>query len=147
MADRYDTTIDDLWAAITDPERLAHWLGDIDGDFRLGGEYHARYYSSGWEGTERIDVCDPPRRLRLSGADDQSKASVTEVTLTADGDQTILVVEQRGMPLNMIAGYGAGIQVHVEDLAAHIAGRERCDSDARMEELYPAYREVEVGVG
>ncbi len=65
---------------------------------------------------------------------------VTEVTLTADGDQTVLVVEERGMPLHMVAGYGAGIQVHVEDLTAHIAGRERCDSDARMAELYPAYQ-------
>ena len=35
------------------------------------------------------------------------------------------------MPLDLLAAYGAGIQVHVEDLAAHIAGRERCDADAR----------------
>jgi hypothetical protein len=34
---------------------------------------------------------------------------------------------------------GAGIQVHIEDLAAHIAGRERCDADARWEELRPSY--------
>ena len=37
----------------------------------------------------------------------------------ADGDQTILVWEERGMPLNLLAPYGAGIQVHVEDLAAY----------------------------
>ena len=45
------------------------------------------------------------------------------------------------MPLHMVAGYGArGPLVDVEDLTAHIAGRERCDSDARMAELYPAYQ-------
>ena len=57
--------------------------------------------------------------------------------LTADGDQTILVWEERGMPLDYLAAYGAGIQVHVEDLAAYLAGRERGDADARWNELLP----------
>ena len=72
---------------------------------------------------------------------------VIEVTLAADGDQTILVLEERGMPLNLIAAYGAGIQVHVEDLAAHLAGRERCDADARWNELQPAYEDLAASVG
>jgi uncharacterized protein YndB with AHSA1/START domain len=28
---RYDTDIDDLWAAITDPARLAGWYAQVDG--------------------------------------------------------------------------------------------------------------------
>ena len=59
---------------------------------------------------------------------------VIEATLAADGDQTILVWEERGMPLDHLAAYGAGIQVHVEDIAAYLAGRERCDADARWAE-------------
>jgi hypothetical protein len=46
------------------------------------------------------------------------------------------------MPLNLIAAYGAGIQVHVEDLGAHLAGRERCDADARWDELEAAYNDL-----
>jgi hypothetical protein len=65
------------------------------------------------------------------------------VWLTPDGDQTILVMEERGMPLDYLAGYGAGVQIHVEDLAAYLAGRERCDSDARMEVLFPAYQALD----
>jgi hypothetical protein len=72
---------------------------------------------------------------------------VIEATLTADGDQTILVLEERGMPLEQLAGYGAGIQVHVEDLAAHIAGRERCDAEARWGELFPAYQDLAANIG
>jgi uncharacterized protein YndB with AHSA1/START domain len=147
IENRYATSIDDLWSAVTDPERLARWLGEIEGDLRLGGEVHARYYSSGWEGTERIDVCEPPRRLLLTGVSESEDPSVTEVTLTTDGDQTVLVLEQRGMPLEMVAGYGAGNQVHVEDLAAYIAGGERCDSDARMSELYPEYQVLQRSMG
>jgi uncharacterized protein YndB with AHSA1/START domain len=140
MEDRYRTNIEDLWSAITDPLRLARWLGEIEGDLSIGGTYHARYYASGWEGDVRIDVCEPPRRLRLINVDQHPDEHVTEVTLTADGDQTILVWEARGMPLTLLPAYGAGIQVHVEDLTAYIAGRERCDADARWHELEPVYK-------
>jgi hypothetical protein len=75
-----------------------------------------------------VEACEPPRRLLLRHGLDQPDVKVIEATLAADGDQTILVVEERGMPLDLLAAYGAGIQVHVEDLAAHLAGRERCDA-------------------
>jgi len=142
--DRYDTDIDDLWSAITDPSRLARWYGEAEGDLRLGGEFRLRVLASGWEGTRRVETCEPPRHLLLTGKEqDDPFEMVTEVWLTPDGDQTILVMEERGMPLEYVAGYGAGIQIHVEDLAAYLAGRERCDSDARMSELYPAYQTLQ----
>ena len=125
MQDRFDTDIDDVWSALTDPRRLARWIGEVEGDLRLGGKFRARYFTSGWEGTGRVEVCEPPRRLLRDEDPGQPDEQVIEVTLAADGDQTILVGEERGMPLDMLSGYGAGIQVHVEDLAAHLAGRER----------------------
>ena len=69
-----------------------------------------------------------------------------EATLTADGDQTVLVWEERGMPLGLLAPYGAGIQVQVEDLGAYIAGRKGSDFGARWSELHPAYEELAAGV-
>jgi uncharacterized protein YndB with AHSA1/START domain len=139
IKDRFDTGIDDLWSALTDPGRLARWIGEFDGDLRLGGEFRARYFD-GWEGTGRVEACEPPRRLLvLTRHVRQVEEHTVEATLTADGDHTILVLEQRGMPVNLLAEYGAGIQVHIEDLAAHIAGRERCDVEARWGELLPAY--------
>ena len=44
------------------------------------------------------------------------------------------------MPLNLVAEYGAGNQIHVEDLGEYLAGRGRVDARARFEELIPAYR-------
>ena len=82
----------------------------------------------------------------LSKEQDDPWSCVTEVTLAAEGDQTILVWEERGMPLEYLAGYGAGIQVHVEDLAAYLAGRERCDATARVGELFPAYKELAANI-
>ena len=146
MEDRFDTDIDDLWSALTDPRSLAHWMCDVEGDLRLGGEFRARFFASGWEGTWRVDACEPPRRLLLAHGLGEPFEKVIEATLTADGDQTILVVEERGMPLDQLAAYGAGIQVHVEDLAAYLAGRERCDADARWHELLPAYQHLAASV-
>ncbi|MGD0068612.1 MAG: SRPBCC family protein [Streptosporangiaceae bacterium] len=147
MEDRFDTDIDDVWSALTDPGRLARWLGVVEGDLRLGGEYRFRFFASGSEGTGRVEACEPPRRLLLAHGLGQPDVKVIEATLTANGDQTILVVEERGMPLDLLAAYGAGIQVHVEDLAAHLAGRERCDADARWDELQPAYEDLAASAG
>ena len=86
-----------------------------------------------------VDVCEPPRHLLVMTKHvRQTDEHAVEATLTADGDHTILILEERGMPVNLLPDYGAGIQVHIEDLAAHIAGRDRCDAEARWEELRPS---------
>ena len=147
MEDRFDTDIHDLWLTLTDPRRLARWIGDIEGDLRLGGEFRFRFFASGSEGTGRVEACEPPRRLLLTMALGQPDEDVIEATLTADGGQTILVWEERGMPLDLLAAYGAGVQIHVEDLAAHVAGSERRDAQARWGELQPAYEELAANAG
>jgi len=147
MEDRFDTDIDDVWSALTDPRRLARWYGEVEGDLRVGGEYRARLFASGWEGTGRVEMCEPPHRLLVSTKEPgEAGDGVIEVTLAADGNQTIVVWEERGMPLDLIAAYGAGIQVHVEDLGAHLAGRGRVDAQARWKELLPAYQDLATNV-
>ncbi len=63
---RYVTNIEDLWSAITEPERLARWFGDVEGDLRVGGEFRATVSRSGWDGRGRVDVCLPPKRLEVT---------------------------------------------------------------------------------
>ena len=150
MEDRFDTQIDDVWSALTDPRRLTRWYGEVEGDLRLGGEFHARLPGAGVR-TGRVDACQPPQRLALTMRDPdpqpgQPDETVIEVTLSADGDQTSLVVEARGMPLNLLAAYGVGVQLHVERLADHVAGREPSDTEARWDELLPAYRDLAANV-
>jgi hypothetical protein len=78
--------------------------------------------------------------VRIKNADEPDE-NVIETTLTADGDQTIVVWEERGMPLDLLSAYGAGVQIHVEDLADHLAGRERRDDiKARWEGSTPPIR-------
>jgi uncharacterized protein YndB with AHSA1/START domain len=140
VEDSFDTDIETVWSAITEPSRLAIWWGEVEGDLRLGGEYHAHVFASEWDGMGRVNACEAPRRVKvLTREPDQPEEQSIEVTLTANDGKTTLVWAERGMPVAYLAGYGAGIQIHVEDLGAYLAGRERCDAGARMGELFPAY--------
>jgi hypothetical protein len=140
LEDRFDTNMDDLWSA--SPIPTARWLGEVEDDLRQGGEFRTRYFASGCEGTGRVEVCQPPQRpLILTSSPDEPDGAI-EATLTADGDQPILVIEDRGLPLEQITAYGAGDQVHSEDLAAYLAGGERCDARARWQQVHPAYQEL-----
>jgi uncharacterized protein YndB with AHSA1/START domain len=49
IEDRFETGIDELWSALTDPGRLARWYGQVEGNLRPGGEFRARVWASGWK--------------------------------------------------------------------------------------------------
>ena len=149
MEDRLDTGIDDVWGALTDPGRLAHWYGEVEGELSQGGEFRVRIALSG-ERTGQVEACEPPQRLLLTMRDPdrqpgQPQQLVHEAELFAEGVQTRLVWEVRGMPVNLLPAYGAGIQIHVEHLDDYISGRELRNVEARWNELFPAYEALGVG--
>jgi hypothetical protein len=47
------------------------------------------------------------------------------------------------MPLDYLAAYGAGVQVHVEISPPISAGASAATPDARMDVLFPAYQALE----
>jgi len=151
IEDRYDTDIDDLWSAITDPDRLARWFGEVAGELSPGGEFRVHIADAGAR-IGRVEACDAPQRLLVTTREtDESYRrgqgvppfdATWDITLTADGDQTALVIEVTGMPLDKIAFFGAGWQIHAESLAAYLAGREPDDVEARWEELVPPYQDL-----
>jgi uncharacterized protein YndB with AHSA1/START domain len=157
IEDRYDTDIDDLWSALTDPRRLARWYGEVEGDLRRGGQFNLYLEAAGLRAVGRVEACEPPRRLQVvtretdeswqQGGGVPPFDQALEATLTADGGQTILVIETQGMPLDKIAFYGAGWQIHAENLATYLAGHEPGDTEARWEELVPPYQELATTIG
>ncbi len=121
IEDRYGTGIGDLWSALTDPGRLARWYGQVEGDLRPGGHFRLHVGSADIDATGRVEACEPPRRLLVTTRETEQSClrgqgvppydEAIEATLTADGDQAIVVIEIRGMPLDKIAFYGAGWQI------------------------------------
>ncbi len=59
----------------------------------------------------------------------------------------LVEARQEAQPLDKIAFYGAGWQIHAENLAAHIAGRERGGTEARWDDLVPAYQDLAANLG
>ena len=55
----YDTTLDDLWDACTNAERIPRWFLPVSGELRDGGRYQLEGNAGG-----TIERCDPPTRLR-----------------------------------------------------------------------------------
>lgn len=79
---RYDAPIEDVWNAITTPDRIDRFFLPVSGDLREGGTYAFEGQAGG-----RILACEPPRLLRVEwippGCRDD--ADQVEVRLTADG--------------------------------------------------------------
>jgi uncharacterized protein YndB with AHSA1/START domain len=141
VEDVYNTSLADLWSAITDPARLSRWLVTVDGDLRVGGEFSATF-TSGWEGLGRVDVCEAPRHVQVTTWSEEDAAGVIHATLVEEGAGTRLIIEESGLPTDVYFHHGAGWQVHLEDLGAYLEGRETSDWGARAGELSPTYREL-----
>ncbi|HEY1332953.1 MAG TPA: SRPBCC family protein [Myxococcaceae bacterium] len=142
VEDVFDTDIADLWSAVTEPDRLARWIATVHGDLRVGGMVQALFTST-WEGPGRIDLCDAPSHLMLTMEPGTEDEGVIEAWLTAEGERTRFVVEERGLPLEVLFSHGAGWQAHVEDLGRYLAGGES-NWRARWEELRPEYEAMAV---
>jgi uncharacterized protein YndB with AHSA1/START domain len=55
VSQTYDSAIDDVWDACTNPERITRWFLPVSGDLRLGGRYQLEGNAGG-----TIERCDPP---------------------------------------------------------------------------------------
>lgn len=81
----YDTTIDDVWDACTDPERLKRWFLPVTGELRVGGTYQLE--GNAWG---EILRCEPPSLLKVTwilGENTSEKdISEVEIRLTTGGD-------------------------------------------------------------
>ena len=77
----YDTTVEDLWDAVTSKDRIPRWFLPISGDLRLGGRYQLQGNAGG-----TITRCEPPRAVGMTW-EYGGEVSWVQVTLepTADG--------------------------------------------------------------
>jgi hypothetical protein len=119
--------------------------GQVEGDLRSGGQFHAHLDSSGWDGTGRVEAREPPRRLLVTTRGvDEPYVEVIEAKLTADGDQATLVIET-GHALGLLAACRAGYQIRAEISPPTSPGREPV-GEARWDELSP-YQDLAANVG
>lgn len=88
---RYEAAIEDVWNAITTPDRIDRFFLPLSGDLREGGTYAFEGQAGG-----RILTCEAPRLLRVEWVPPgcRGDADQVELRLTADGpDATWLELE------------------------------------------------------
>src|ERR1700752_2031781 len=85
MRRRYATDPDDLWSALTDPDRIRRWFMPVAGGLRAGGDFQLEGNAGG-----DILVCEPPTRLRTTFGGPES---VLTLTLRAVGEETELELD------------------------------------------------------
>jgi len=105
----YEAPLEDVWDALTNPERIGRWFLPVSGDYRVGG----RYQFEGNAGGE-IVACERPNRLQVTWVygEPASDADISEVEVrlsAVDGSSTRLDFEHRAIvPDDRWAEYGPG---------------------------------------
>jgi uncharacterized protein YndB with AHSA1/START domain len=132
----YDAPIEDVWDALTNPERIGRWFLPISGDYRLGGTYQFEGNAGG-----EIRECDRPNRLKVTWVygvvNSDADISEVEVRLSPVGaKRTRFVLEHTAVvPEEFWAMYGPGaVGVGWEGgflgLALHLTGGSVGDPEA-----------------
>ncbi|MCY4516495.1 MAG: SRPBCC family protein [Acidimicrobiaceae bacterium] len=94
---------EELWDALTVPERIQIWLGPTSGDFRVGGRFDIEGNASG-----DIVACDKPRLISVTWEFD-GDVSWVDATLAPSGDRSDLTLEHTAaIPPEWWEQYGAG---------------------------------------
>ena len=89
---RYAARPAEVWAALTDPERLGRWLGPVrSGSFDVGEELELQVGGRTVPATVR--VLDSERRLELDWRPPDEDASLVRIELSPHGDGTMLVLD------------------------------------------------------
>jgi uncharacterized protein YndB with AHSA1/START domain len=105
----YDAPIEDVWDALTDPERIGRWFLPVSGEYRIGG----RYQFEGNAGGE-IVACERPHRLKVTWVYGEvtSDADVSEVEVrlsTVSAEKTRFELEHTAIvPEDRWDEYGPG---------------------------------------
>lgn len=137
----YRTDVDDLWEALTTPDRLARWLAPVEGDLREGGEYRIVFVADddGQRAWGTIEVCEAPRRLEVTWEFPGEPAGRVVATVGEAPGGAELTLTHTGLAHGSDVGYAAGWQVYLEHLGAVLDGVESPDFWSRWEGLRDAY--------
>ena len=115
----YATDPDDLWDALTRPERIPRWFLPVTGDLREGGHYQLEGNAGG-----TVEQCEPPRRFRVTWVMGDGGPTWLTVTLSAAGQGspqgTRLDLEHVGVvPAELWEQFGPGATGIGWDLTLH----------------------------
>ena len=142
----YPTSPEDLWASLTEPERVARWLGPLYGDLRVGGRYEVRMGDdvpdSAENATGEILACDPPRHLAVSWVFPTEVVTRVEVDVRPGDAGAVLVLRHVDLEDAAARGYGGGWHACLDQLGDLVAGRPVRGWQEAFDAAAPSYRDA-----
>lgn len=127
----YDAAVEDVWSACTDPARLARWLGEVEGDLRVGGTFRLRGNASG-----EILRCEEPRLIKVTWMLGEGMPTELEVRLAPGDDGRTVLELEHASPAEIVdelvrtygpggtIGLGCGWDLALLGLDFHLRGVE-----------------------
>ncbi len=93
----YPRPLETVWSALTEPARLADWMGVSTIEPRVGGRFEMMA-DGPHPATGSVLAWEPPRLLELAWSNTHAPQSVVRYELSPEGRGTRLVLTHRGMP-------------------------------------------------
>jgi uncharacterized protein YndB with AHSA1/START domain len=135
--------IDDVWSALTEPERLARWIGVYDGARGAGGTgtFSMTHEEGEHEGSPMTIVeCDPPRRLVVQWVQQGTEGWRVDLDLWREDGRTVLRFVQVFPADADVADYAMGWHWYLDKLGAELGGSPApADWNAFAAAVGPAY--------
>lgn len=131
----YEAPVDDIWSALTDPERVARWIGTVSGD-PVTRSVQLRMTEGEGSAPETVTIreCDPVTRLVVDLPSPDGTWRLT-AALRAEGGVTTLVFTQRLAEPYDASSVGPGWHYYLDRLGAVVAGRPVPD---RWDDYHPS---------
>jgi uncharacterized protein YndB with AHSA1/START domain len=123
---------------VTEPDRLARWIGRWEGDPASGSVEFRMLFEGDDHAAETmtVRVCEPPHRLHVtSQAGDE--VWLLDVDLTHDAGVTTLTLSQPGVTAEQAAGVGPGWEYYLDRLVDAETGADPAQRDFERD-YYPA---------
>jgi uncharacterized protein YndB with AHSA1/START domain len=139
----YGATVDDVWEACTNPERLARWYAPVAGELRVGGTFTQGDFGSG-----RITRCEPPHLLTVALGGDPAPDEIELRLKEGPGGTTVLEFEHAttldshtigGQVFDAVYCMGGGYGPRLISLELLLKGELPEDLDATQLHLNPRF--------
>ena len=126
---RIKATPETIFPFFTDPEKMVQWKGtSVDLDAKPGGVYRCLVQGQHQAAGEYVTV-DPPHRVvftfgwEVEGNPIAPGSTTIEITLTPDGDETVVKLRHYGLPdEKACVDHGIGWQHYLDRLAIASTG-------------------------
>jgi uncharacterized protein YndB with AHSA1/START domain len=140
----FEASPEDVWSALTDPERLARWLapGTVG---EKPGDAISLDFGDGGEVTGVLLRVERPHLLEYQWRFSGEEESIVRFTLQAEAAGTRLVLEHLALGTDHAVGYAAGWHAHLDALRDEIDGGTG-SWDERFAAVLPSYRSAAAAV-